>query len=385
MLAPIASTFGAAGGDLVALVKPQFEAGRGGRERRRRSRPEVHRAVLARGRRGRGRVGLGAGRLIASPILGPEGNREFLLHLGSRRRAPRLAAIEAHRRDGARDARRSAERVRVALGSRTTRPATPRSSSASGRRLGRMPASITGPRRPATRGPLAELPHRPAHRPRRRRHVPARGPGRRGVDVPLLGINLGKVGFLSKAEAEELESRPRAARAGASRSRRMALEARSCRGGRQGGERVHRPQRRRRSPAAPRPLVRLDVAIEAGPTWRRSSPTASSSQAHRLDRLLLLCRRTDPRPGARNLIVTPIAGYLSAIRSVVVGPDQMVRCRVVDAHEALVSIDGREDVPIEVGDVVEVRASSGRSGSSSREGALPFWDLVRHKVQLLPS
>ena len=54
--------------------------------------------------------------------------------------------------------------------------------------------------------------------------------------------------------------------------------------------------------------------------------------------------------------MTPIAGYLSAIRSVVVGPDQIVRCRIVDANEAIVSIDGREDVPIAVGDVVEVRA-----------------------------
>ncbi len=48
-------------------------------------------------------------------------------------------------------------------------------------------------------------------------------------------------------------------------------------------------------------------------------------------------------PHSRNLVVTPIAGYLSAIRSIVVSPAQVVRCRVVDAHEALVSIDGRED------------------------------------------
>ncbi len=54
--------------------------------------------------------------------------------------------------------------------------------------------------------------------------------------------------------------------------------------------------------------------------------------------------------------MTPIAAYLSAIRSVVVSPFQTVRCTVVDAHEALVSIDGREDRPLAVGDVVEVRA-----------------------------
>ena len=54
-------------------------------------------------------------------------------------------------------------------------------------------------------------------------------------------------------------------------------------------------------------------------------------------------------PTARNLVVTPIAGYLTTIRSIVVGPEAVVRCRVVDAHEALVSIDGREDIPLAVG------------------------------------
>ena len=45
-------------------------------------------------------------------------------------------------------------------------------------------------------------------------------------------------------------------------------------------------------------------------------------------------------------------GVLSAIRSVVVSPLQTVRCTVIDAYEALVSIDGREDLSINVGDVI---------------------------------
>ena len=47
------------------------------------------------------------------------------------------------------------------------------------------------------------------------------------VDVPILGINLGKVGFLSKAEADELEPVLEQLAAGAYRiEERMALEAR---------------------------------------------------------------------------------------------------------------------------------------------------------------
>jgi NAD+ kinase len=90
-------------------------------------------------------------------------------------------------------------------------------------------------------------------------------------------------------------------------------------------------------------------------------------------------------PSARNLIVTPIAAYLSAIRSVVVGPDQKVRCTVVDAVEALVSIDGRDDIRLAVGDVVEVHAMARPIRFIEPHGAQPFWDLLRRKVALLPS
>ena len=90
-------------------------------------------------------------------------------------------------------------------------------------------------------------------------------------------------------------------------------------------------------------------------------------------------------PASRNLVVTPIAAYLSAIRSVVVSPRQVVRCRVVDAHEALVSVDGREDLPIAVGDTVEVHALDRPIRLIEPKGAQPVWDLLRHKVELLPS
>jgi NAD kinase len=68
-----------------------------------------------------------------------------------------------------------------------------------------------------------------------------------------------------------------------------------------------------------------------------------------------------------------------------VGPEQVVRCRVVDAYEAIVSIDGREDVPVAVGDVVEVRALPRPVQLLEPAGSQPFWDLFRRKVELLPS
>ena len=81
ILGPVTSAFGAGGGDIVALVKPQFEAGReevhGGVVRD----PAIHRSTIERAVRAAEAAGLQPLDVIASPILGPEGNREFLVHL----------------------------------------------------------------------------------------------------------------------------------------------------------------------------------------------------------------------------------------------------------------------------------------------------------------
>jgi len=81
VLGPIAACFGPTGGPIVPLVKPQFEAGRAASDRGVIRDPAIHLAVLqavvARARE----LGLGVAGVIPSPILGPEGNREFLLHL----------------------------------------------------------------------------------------------------------------------------------------------------------------------------------------------------------------------------------------------------------------------------------------------------------------
>jgi len=74
------------GGGIIALIKPQFEAGRKETARNRGviRDPEVHQAVLtdvltfAQGQ------GFGIRGLIRSPLQGPKGNVEFLAWLGTR-------------------------------------------------------------------------------------------------------------------------------------------------------------------------------------------------------------------------------------------------------------------------------------------------------------
>ena len=72
------------GADVIALVKPQFEAGR--REVGRKGvvrDPVVQERVVAEATRAAGAVGLVRAAMTESPITGDTGNREFFLHLRS--------------------------------------------------------------------------------------------------------------------------------------------------------------------------------------------------------------------------------------------------------------------------------------------------------------
>lgn len=206
------------------------------------------------------------------------------------------------------------------------------------------------------------------------------------VDVPLLGINLGKVGFLSKAEADGLEPVLNQLADGAwDVQDRMALTGEILPAGRPSERRFTALNDIVIARGSLARVVRVDVAIDEthlatfiADGLVVSSPTGSTGYSFSAGGPIL-------DPHSRNLVVTPIAGYLSAIRSIVVSPAQVVRCRVVDAHEALVSIDGREDHRIQVGDVVEVRALDRPIRFVEPHGSQNFWDLLRTKVQLLPS
>jgi NAD+ kinase len=207
------------------------------------------------------------------------------------------------------------------------------------------------------------------------------------VGVPVVGVNLGKVGFLSKAEAHELEGLLEKIVAG-----RFHLEDRLALRGTINADDAGAAARTfialndvviARGALAR--VVRLDVEI--GPSHLATfiadglvvaSPTGSTGYSFSAGGPIL-------DPLSRNLIVTPIAAYLSALGSVVVSPEQVVRCRVMEALEALVSIDGREDFPLAVGDTVTIAALDRPIRFLEPEGAVPFWDLLRQKAQLLPS
>jgi 23S rRNA (cytidine1920-2'-O)/16S rRNA (cytidine1409-2'-O)-methyltransferase len=70
------------GGDLISLIKPQFEAGKGevGKGGVVKD-PALHQKVIERISQFSRGLGLRVDGVIESPLLGPKGNKEFFIHL----------------------------------------------------------------------------------------------------------------------------------------------------------------------------------------------------------------------------------------------------------------------------------------------------------------
>ena len=207
------------------------------------------------------------------------------------------------------------------------------------------------------------------------------------VDVPIVGINSGKIGFLSKAEAVQMESVLGLLVEGSYElEARMVLEATVLPGGRRSSNApivaLNEAAIVRGSQAR---VVRLKVTVDDShlATYIAdglvvATPTGSTGYSFSAGGPIL-------DPTSRNIVVTPVAAYLAGIRSIVVSPRHTVTVHVESAHDVLMSIDGRQDTPLHVGDSVMVMPREQPIRFVEPRGALPFWDLLRQKAELLPS
>ena len=203
--------------------------------------------------------------------------------------------------------------------------------------------------------------------------------------VPTLGINLGRVGFLAKVETNDLETAlAKVAGGDFALEDRFRIEASLIReiGG---PERlaclnevvVARGTRVR--------MIQVEVEVSGShlATWVSdgvvvATPTGSTAYSFSAGGSVL-----DPR--LRNMIITSVAGYLSPLRSVVAGEDHVVRLTLRQAVSgATISIDGQWDMPMAVGETVEVRALPAPLRMVELSGSTPFYDLLRTKASLLP-
>jgi NAD+ kinase len=206
-----------------------------------------------------------------------------------------------------------------------------------------------------------------------------------GSGVPALGVNLGRVGFLAKVESDGLEAGLDQVAAGEYEIEdRFRIAARLVRT--DGSVEDHaclnevvvaRGSRVR--------MIRLEVEVSGShlATYVAdavvvATPTGSTAYSFSAGGSIL-----DPR--LRNMVITPVAAYLSPLHSVVAGGSHVVRLTLRSAIDgALISLDGQTDIPIAEGDSVEVSALEKPLRIIEPTGSTPFYDLLRTKAELLP-
>lgn len=190
-----------------------------------------------------------------------------------------------------------------------------------------------------------------------------------GRDIPIFGVNLGGLGFLTAAAPNELEESLDAVLDGtAPVDRRMTLVAEIVRDGREvvrhhalNDAVIHKGGGLR--------VVKLSIAIgdsgagigpgDAVATYLAdglilSTPTGATGYSLSAGGPLIV-------PGLDAILLTPICAHALAIRPMVARSDHVVEVRVEEsAGGVFLILDGQVEVPMEEGDVVRVRKGEWR-------------------------
>lgn len=204
-----------------------------------------------------------------------------------------------------------------------------------------------------------------------------------GSGVPLIGVNLGKKGFMTGLEPEELPLLCRAAAGDFRESARMLLKVELLRE----GEAVFSDYALNDAVVkSPLNCIRLEVAADDVPISNFSgdgvivaTPTGSTAYSMSAGGPIV-------EPEAENILVTPICAHLMQAKSFVLSPARTVTVapEKLRGRPTVLSVDGSEAVPLESGDQVRVRRS-GKSILVADLGTRSFYDAALAKLTTTPA
>lgn len=196
------------------------------------------------------------------------------------------------------------------------------------------------------------------------------------LNVPLLGINLGQVGFLAEVEASEQEAALDALLAGV-----YSLEERPLLTVRFGAQQWEAMNDAVVSRGGYPRLIRVQALVDGSPagTCRAdglvvATPTGSTGYS-------LSAGGPIVAPGVDCMVVTPICAHSLQHRPQVVPGSAVVRLRLDPGEPctAALQVDGRDCALLHAGDEVEIRRGPG-SVRLIRMGGRDFFDVVHRKL-----
>ena len=199
------------------------------------------------------------------------------------------------------------------------------------------------------------------------------------LGLPLLGVNLGRLGFLTGTSTDELDGTIAEIVAGRYECEdRTILEVDVTRDGRTlyAGTALNDVVVARGAQVR---AIHVDVRIDGEPFtvyWADgiivATATGSTAYAMSVGGPLML-------PSAQDMVIVPIAPHISFGNAVVLHPDQRVSLDVLD-EPSRISVDGQEEHDLRVGDHIEVRRSGLVARFVRTSTMRPFLRLLRQKI-----
>lgn len=176
--------------------------------------------------------------------------------------------------------------------------------------------------------------------------------------VPILGINLGSLGFMSELEGNEVDRLEDLAKWNFEVESRMMLDVMVLRDGRSVYNNIALNEAVISKGSVAR-VVRLGIFTEEGPLTRIggdgvivSTPTGSTGYSMAAGGPIV-------EPTARNILITPICPHSTRSASYVLDPGHIITVDAADANRKFVylCVDGSKAFSLKNGDQIRVRQS----------------------------
>ena len=206
--------------------------------------------------------------------------------------------------------------------------------------------------------------------------------GAAGMDVPILGVNFGSLGFLTEATLPELYPSLDAALSGRARvEKRLMLRATTVRAG----------------AALPEHLALNDVVITKAARARMTDLSVSVGDEFvtrvKADGLIVATPTGSTaynlaaggpivQPDVDALVLTPIAPHMLTNRPIVIPASSLVRVQplMAERDELYVTFDGQAGYELQAGDEVRIQVAE-RRVRLLRPSARSYFDVLRQKLK----
>jgi NAD+ kinase len=204
-----------------------------------------------------------------------------------------------------------------------------------------------------------------------------------GVDIPMLGVNFGSLGFLTEITLAELQDSLDSVLKGTAQiDARMMLRARTLRGGGVYADRTVLNDVVITKGALSR-IIDLSVSVDRDPVMRVradglivATPTGSTAYN-------LAAGGPIVHPAVDAIVLTPIAPHMLTNRPVVIPADSDVRVEPLmegTHEEVFVTFDGQSGHDLQSDDVIEIRKSD-RPLRLVRAAKRTYFDVLREKLK----